>query len=206
VDEAGDGVIEAFDEVDEGAGGEGGEHGAALELVVFVQADHFCQLNEEGGEDAVRASVVVVPGDPAPDRDHFTELVRDLGFLFVGHGCHGSQMPPTTEDEIEVMARIAKRMATGRREYGLLEIDTDKRDWLEEAIEEQLDLAVYLCCYLVKLKRARQEGPRVKYGGGWTLGPAGWVPVSDEAREMARRGELPDNLRGQVDPRYVESK
>lgn len=47
-------------------------------------------------------------------------------------------------DELRVLDRIAQRLQLGQRQYGELHIATDGRDWVEEATQEALDLAVYL--------------------------------------------------------------
>ena len=39
---------------------------------------------------------------------------------------------------------IAKRLVVGRKAYGPLDIQGDRRDWGHEASEEALDCAVYL--------------------------------------------------------------
>jgi hypothetical protein len=51
-------------------------------------------------------------------------------------------------DELRVLERIAERLAMGRKQYGPLNIATDKRDWSEEARQEAFDLAVYLAVEL----------------------------------------------------------
>ena len=45
--------------------------------------------------------------------------------------------------EIEIIAAIADRLAMGQKQYGKFPAD-DKRDFLQEAKEEALDLAVYM--------------------------------------------------------------
>lgn len=47
------------------------------------------------------------------------------------------------EIEVAVLRQVAERLRMGQREYGRLKND-DKRNWLKEAIEEQIDGAVYL--------------------------------------------------------------
>jgi hypothetical protein len=47
-------------------------------------------------------------------------------------------------DELRVLDRIAARLQVGRRQYGELHIARDGRDWTEEALQEALDLSVYL--------------------------------------------------------------
>lgn len=58
-------------------------------------------------------------------------------------------------DAIEVLHMQASRMAQGRKSYGVLNIDTDRRDWLEEALQEHLDASNYYSAALIKMRRAR---------------------------------------------------
>lgn len=53
-------------------------------------------------------------------------------------------------DELKVLAKVAARLAMGRKQYGALDIASDRRDWTKEASEEALDLAVYLSIALVR--------------------------------------------------------
>jgi hypothetical protein len=48
------------------------------------------------------------------------------------------------DDEVRVVALVAKRLAIGRKCYGPLDIKGDRRDWRHEASEELLDGCVYL--------------------------------------------------------------
>ena len=48
------------------------------------------------------------------------------------------------DDETTVLLRITERLVIGRKQYGALDVATDRRDWTKEANEEALDLAVYL--------------------------------------------------------------
>ena len=48
------------------------------------------------------------------------------------------------EDEVRVLTAIARRLAMGRRQYGPLDVQGDRRDWKREAAEELLDGCVYL--------------------------------------------------------------
>lgn len=51
-------------------------------------------------------------------------------------------------DELRVVSRIIQRLQLGQQVYGVLSIDTDKRNWDDEAREKVLDLAVYAACAL----------------------------------------------------------
>lgn len=55
-------------------------------------------------------------------------------------------------DETRVLVRIAERLAMGAKQYGVLDIANDRRDWNEEARQEVLDLAVYAA---IKLEAER---------------------------------------------------
>lgn len=57
------------------------------------------------------------------------------------------------DDERAVLVLLAKRLAMGRKAYGALNLEVDKRDWRKEASEEALDLAVYMSCSLLSAKR-----------------------------------------------------
>jgi hypothetical protein len=47
-------------------------------------------------------------------------------------------------DERKVLLTIAQRLMVGRRQYGALDLATDRRNWAAEAQAEALDMAVYL--------------------------------------------------------------
>jgi hypothetical protein len=53
-------------------------------------------------------------------------------------------------DEVRVLLRIARRLAAGRRSYGLLDIARDPRDFQREAREELEDFLVYTACAWLK--------------------------------------------------------
>jgi hypothetical protein len=57
---------------------------------------------------------------------------------------------PAADDESRVLEAIAARLRLGRRVYGPLDIEGDARDWRREALEEALDLAVYLAAALLR--------------------------------------------------------
>ena len=46
-------------------------------------------------------------------------------------------------DELVVIRHICDRIAMGQKQYGVLSIAGDRRDWDREALEEICDLAVY---------------------------------------------------------------
>lgn len=47
-------------------------------------------------------------------------------------------------DERRVLTLIARRLALGRTQYGSFDLCVDRRNFLEEALHEAADLAVYL--------------------------------------------------------------
>jgi len=53
----------------------------------------------------------------------------------------------------EVAALIQERLDKGAEKYGRDIPLTDKRDFLQESIEEALDGAIYLACFLIQIKR-----------------------------------------------------
>jgi hypothetical protein len=62
------------------------------------------------------------------------------------------------EDEravvLDVALRSARKMHHGRRKYGEWRMDTDDRDWMEEAAQEADDLANYAA--MARRQRARR--------------------------------------------------
>ena len=53
----------------------------------------------------------------------------------------------------EVATLIQERLDKGSEKYGRdIPLD-DKRDFLQESIEEALDNAIYLTCYLIQIKK-----------------------------------------------------
>lgn len=52
----------------------------------------------------------------------------------------------------EIIKLIRDRMDKGRREYGHGLLQNAGYDWLQEALEEALDLSVYLSAKLIELK------------------------------------------------------
>lgn len=53
----------------------------------------------------------------------------------------------------EVATLIQERLDKGAEKYGRDIPLTDKRDFLQESIEEALDGAIYLACYLIQIKK-----------------------------------------------------
>jgi len=52
----------------------------------------------------------------------------------------------------EIKSLIAERMEKGRKEYGHGLLQNSGYDWLQEALEEALDLSIYLSAKLIELK------------------------------------------------------
>jgi len=53
----------------------------------------------------------------------------------------------------EVATLIQERLDKGAKKYGRDIPLTDKRDFLQESIEEALDGAIYLACFLIQIKK-----------------------------------------------------
>jgi hypothetical protein len=51
----------------------------------------------------------------------------------------------------EIIALIKQRMEKGRKEYGHGIVQNSGYDWLKEALEEALDLSVYLSAKLIEI-------------------------------------------------------
>ena len=61
--------------------------------------------------------------------------------------------PDLGPDESRVVEAVAARLRMGARQYGPLDLATDRRDWRHEAAEEALDLAAYLACELLRPRK-----------------------------------------------------
>jgi hypothetical protein len=59
------------------------------------------------------------------------------------------------DDEVLVLVLIGRRLLTGQRSYGRLDVRGDARDWTKEAAEELLDGCVYLASET--MRRGRVE-------------------------------------------------
>lgn len=61
----------------------------------------------------------------------------------------------------EIKALIAERMEKGRKAYGHGLLQNSGYDWVQEALEESLDLAIYVSAKLIEIKKdARNDTPR----------------------------------------------
>lgn len=56
-------------------------------------------------------------------------------------------------DELAVLEMIAAGLARGRTTYGELRVDTDRRDFRAEAVEELRDTLVYVAAEVLRLRR-----------------------------------------------------
>ena len=58
---------------------------------------------------------------------------------------------------IKILDLIEERLLIGERKYGNENVINDGRDFVQEALEEALDCAVYLAAKLIELKNKRKE-------------------------------------------------
>ena len=58
---------------------------------------------------------------------------------------------------IKILDLIEERLIVGERKYGNENVINDGRDFIQEALEEALDCAVYLAAKLIELKNKRKE-------------------------------------------------
>ena len=52
---------------------------------------------------------------------------------------------------LEILDLIGKRLTKGKKRYGKENISSDGRDFIQEALEEALDCAVYLAAHLIEI-------------------------------------------------------
>ena len=58
---------------------------------------------------------------------------------------------------IKILDLIEERLVIGERKYGNENVINDVRDFVQEALEEALDCAVYLAAKLIEIKNKRKE-------------------------------------------------
>ena len=58
---------------------------------------------------------------------------------------------------IEILDLIEERLIIGERKYGNENVINDGRDFIQEALEEALDCAVYLAAKLIEIKKRKEE-------------------------------------------------
>jgi hypothetical protein len=56
----------------------------------------------------------------------------------------------------EIITLIKQRMEKGRKEYGHGIVQNSGYDWLKEALEEALDLSVYLSAKLIEINNEQK--------------------------------------------------
>jgi hypothetical protein len=65
----------------------------------------------------------------------------------------------------EIVKLIEKRLVKGEKRYGKENIMSDGRDFVEEALEEALDCAVYLAGHLIEIKEKNSKLPEYQCTG-----------------------------------------
>ena len=58
---------------------------------------------------------------------------------------------------IKILDLIEERLLIGERKYGNENVINDGRDFIQEALEEALDCAVYLAAKLIEIKNKKGE-------------------------------------------------
>ena len=58
---------------------------------------------------------------------------------------------------IKILDLIEERLIIGERKYGNENVINDGRDFVQEALEEALDCAVYLAAKLIEIKNRKEE-------------------------------------------------
>ena len=58
---------------------------------------------------------------------------------------------------IKILDLIEERLLVGERKYGNENVINDGRDFIQEALEEALDCAVYLAARLIEIKKIKEE-------------------------------------------------
>lgn len=75
-----------------------------------------------------------------------TVIAADGGHVWVADSDMRAIWGALGPDERAVMTRIGRRLVVGRARYGMLDLALDERRMDREALDEALDLAVYLAC------------------------------------------------------------
>ena len=58
---------------------------------------------------------------------------------------------------MKILDLIEERLIIGERKYGNENVINDGRDFIQEALEEALDCAVYLAAKLIEIKNRKEE-------------------------------------------------
>lgn len=62
-------------------------------------------------------------------------------------------------DARELLLEQARRLIIGQRQYGRVDLDTDRRNFVREALEECLDQTIYTLAALKRLERRAEVQP-----------------------------------------------
>ena len=63
---------------------------------------------------------------------------------------------------LEILDLVGKRLIKGEKKYGHENVISDGRDFIQEALEESLDLAVYVSAKLIEIKQKEKKmGARI---------------------------------------------
>jgi len=57
----------------------------------------------------------------------------------------------------DIVKRIEERLEIGKREYADQLDVNDGRDWVKEALEEALDLSIYITAKLMQMEQDRKD-------------------------------------------------
>ena len=57
----------------------------------------------------------------------------------------------------KILNLIKERLRVGEKKYGNENVVKDNRDFLQEALEESLDLAVYISARLIEIKQKEKK-------------------------------------------------
>ena len=58
---------------------------------------------------------------------------------------------------LEILDLIGKRLLVGEKKYGNENVANDGRDFVKEALEESLDLAVYVAAKLIEIEKEKEK-------------------------------------------------
>lgn len=58
----------------------------------------------------------------------------------------------------EILSLVKKRLEMGAVKYGKENISSDGRDFNKEALEECLDMIVYVCAKLIEIRKGESNG------------------------------------------------
>ena len=71
----------------------------------------------------------------------------------------GRTLPMLGNDEVVVLAALAKRILVGQQQYGKLDLANDRRDWRKEKAEEEQDWLFYAVFEDLKREMVRDRAP-----------------------------------------------